>query len=92
MLYRDIIKKLVKQRCLTLAQLAERVGVKDQPSMSMRLRNSWNPRMRDTMEMLDELGYEIAFLPKGTVANQKTHDDWYVPELPDKEDCVKTRK
>lgn len=67
MLYRDILNKLMRQSGLTQAAFAERLDLSSQQALSGRLANSWNPCMRESNEMLSLLGYEIAFLPKGTL-------------------------
>ena len=85
MLYRDIVKKLARGRALTLDELAKSMGLKSQSALSMRLKDSWNPGMRDAQEMLDKLGYEIVFAPKGMVTNSRDlRETCYVPEFPER--------
>lgn len=82
---RDVLKKPMKQSGFTQAAFAERVGLKSQQALSGRLANSWNPRMRETGEMLDALGYEIAFVPKGMVERSPALAEVaFVPEFPDR--------
>ena len=85
MLYKDIIKKLAKQNCITFADLASRIGLKSQSTLSVRLKDSWNPGMKDAQDMLAELGYEIVFAPKGMVSRSSSlSETCYVPEFPEK--------
>lgn len=84
MLYRDIIKKLARGQAWTLDELAKSVGMRGQATLSMRLKDSWNPGMRDAQEILDKLNYEIVFAPKGTAQSKKLGDRCFVPEFPDR--------
>ena len=85
MLYRDIIKKLAKRRGITFEQLAEKLGLKRQSTLSVRLKDSWNPGMADTNDLLKELGYEIVFAPLGMVENRKNlSESCFVPQFPEK--------
>lgn len=85
MLYRDIIKELTKQRGTTISELANKLGLKTQSVLSLRLKDSWNPGIKDTQELLDLLGYEIAFVPKDMIQNSKSlSQSCYIPELPEK--------
>lgn len=86
MFYRDIIKTLVKRRGTTIEKLAHAIGLKSQAALSQRLKDSWNPGMADCQELLDKLGYEIAFVPKGMVSDNRDFQvDCFVPEFPEKQ-------
>ena len=85
MFYRDIIKSLAKQRRITRDELASKLGLRSQSTLSTRLKDSWNPGMRDANDLLRELGYEVVFAPIGTVENSKNlQQSCFVPEFPDK--------
>ena len=80
MLYRDIIKTLAKSRNRTIENLALSLGLARQATLSQRLKDSWNPGMKDTELLLKELGYKIVFVPEAT----KVNDDWFEPEFPER--------
>lgn len=85
MLYREIVKSLAKQRKITLEELALKLGLRGQSTLSTRLKDSWNPGMSDANDLLRELGYEVVFAPIGTVENSKAlSQSCFVPEFPDK--------
>ena len=84
-MYQDILKKLMAQNGKTQAVMAEELGMNSQAALSQRLRDSANPRMRETREMLGLLGYEIAFVPKGMVErNPALAEVAFVPEFPER--------
>lgn len=83
MLYKDILKKLLKQNGKTMESFAAELGLGSQQAVSQRLRLSWNPGMADAADMLGRLGYEVAFVPKGTLErNAALAEVAYVPEFP----------
>ena len=86
MLYRDILNKPMRQSGLTQAAFAEELGLNSQAALAGRLKDSSNPGMADVQRMLSILGYEVAFVPKGTLErNAALAEVCYVPELPVKE-------
>lgn len=83
MLYKDIIKTLTDEKGKDLQMLAVEVGMKPN-TLYQRLKESRNPRIKDMQPILDALGYEIAFVPKGEVSINKHFSECFVPEFPDK--------
>ena len=85
MLYKEIIKKLAKSRKYKFEDLAKAIGLSGQSRLSTRLSESWNPGMKDSQELLNELGYEIAFVPKGMIEKSADLSEiCYLPEFPQK--------
>lgn len=80
MLYRDIIMGLKDRMNYTVEELAKAVGLRSQQALSQRLKDSWNPGMKDAQTILAQLGYKIVFVPTAT----KLGEDWYEPEFPAK--------
>ena len=80
MLYRDIIKSLARSRNRTIEDLALALGLKRQATLSQRLKDSWNPGMKDAEELLAQLDYKVVFVPKST----KLAEDWFEPEFPER--------
>lgn len=89
MQYRDIIKELAADNEIDLQELARRVGLKPN-TLYQRLKESWNPRVRDMQPLLEALGYEIVFVPVGEIdRNQGLNKKGYRPEFPEKESIRK---
>jgi len=85
MQYRDIIKELAADNDIDLRELANRVGMKPN-TLYQRLKESWNPRVKDMQPLLEALGYEIVFVPVGEIErNQGLMKRGYRPEFPEKE-------
>lgn len=82
MLYKEIIKTLAARRGEDLFRLAESLGIKPN-TLYQRLKTSWNPHVHEMKQMLDELGYEIAFVPKGFVSGQIA-EVCFTPEFPER--------
>lgn len=80
MLYKEIIKGLAKKRNYTIDRLAKAVGLRSQQALSARLKDSYNPGMRDAQRILGTLGYKIVFVPDAT----QLADDWFEPEFPER--------
>lgn len=84
MQYRDIIKELAANNEIDLSVLADRVGMKPN-TLYQRLKESWNPRVKDMQPLLEALGYEMVFVPIGAMeSNQGLKKHGYRPEFPEK--------
>ena len=82
MLYKEIIKTLCKRNGVEVQELAKKLDIA-RNTFYIRLRDSWNPGLKDTAAMLDELGYEVVFAPKGFATNNKVASEvCFIPELP----------
>lgn len=80
MLYREIIMSLKDRANYTVEELAKAVGLRSQQALSQRLKDSWNPGMKDAQAILGKLGYKIVFVPSAT----KVNEDWFEPEFPER--------